>query len=80
VEAYNIIDHDPSELRSCGCLETRDEVTHLCEAVNDYEYRIVSPGDGKVGDEIARNAFPRGGRNWEWRKFTVLFMPWCLAS
>ena len=80
MEAYNIIDHDPSELRSCGCLETRDEVTHLCEAVNDYEYRIESLRDGKVGDKIARDSFPRDGRSWEWRKFTMLLMSRCLAS
>jgi len=80
VEPNDVVNHYSGELRGCGRLETRNEVTHLCEAVNDYEYRIVSPGDGKVGDEIARDAFPRGARSWEWRKFTVLFMPWCLAS
>ena len=66
------------EFGGIGGFEARNKMSHLCKTVNEYENGVIAgvmagvragvrAGGGQIRDEIARNGFPRAGRNWQWR-------------
>jgi len=74
MKANNVVEENSGEFGCCGCFVAGNEVSHLGEAIHNYENRIIPFRYGKICNEIAGNAFPRSGWSGERSKFAILEM------
>ena len=55
IQANDIIEEQACELDHVSSFDTRNKVTHLCEAVDEQKERIIPIRKGRISDKITED-------------------------
>src|SRR5277367_930724 len=76
VQANDVIEKQACELGRIGGFETRNKVTHFCEAVDENKEGIVTIRGRKICNKIARDRLPGARGCGQRRELTMLKVTW----